>query len=170
MCLALSMEDVSNVNCNELPGWYLMFGFGSYVVPAAAAYLGCAVTAKDEEPKLCYYQVYRILLAWTLLRSIVLRTITLLCVVILLMSLPRRGESCCASCASHCAFVDGYSAMPCCVQGVQSGSWCVMNPGMTMYHWTRLVLACMFKLAGLGLQVCASLWCFLVWLTVVTYW
>ena len=39
------------------------------------------------------------------LPSIVLGTITLLCVVSL-MSLARRGESGCASCASHCVFVD----------------------------------------------------------------
>ena len=41
------------------------------------------------------------------LPSIVLCKITLLCVIILLMSLPRRGESGCASYASHCVFVDG---------------------------------------------------------------
>ena len=37
----------------------------------------------------------------------------------------------------HVALADvclltGCSAMLCCVQGVQSGSWCVVNPGMTM--------------------------------------
>ena len=45
----------------------------------------------------------------------------------------------------------GCSAMPCYVQGVQSGSWCVVNSSMTMYHRTRLVLACMLKLTGLEL-------------------
>ena len=84
-----------------------MFGFGSCVVPAAAAYLGCAVTAKAEEPTLCYYQVYRILSAWSVLHSIILHRITLVSVVTLLMSLPRRGESGCASYASHCVLVDG---------------------------------------------------------------
>ena len=67
---------------------------------------GC-VTAEAEEPTLCYYQVYRILLAWTVSHSIVLRRITLVYVVILLMSLPRKGESGCASYASDCVFVDG---------------------------------------------------------------
>ena len=96
-----------SVGGNELPACYLMFGFGSCVVPAAAAYLGCAVTAKAEAPTWCYFKVCRVLLICTVLHSIVLRRITLVSVVILLMSLPRRGQSGSASCASYCAFVDG---------------------------------------------------------------
>ena len=45
----------------------------------------------------------------------------------------------------------GCSTMLRCVEGVQSGSWCVVNSSMTVFHRTRLVLVCMLKLTDLEL-------------------
>ena len=83
-------------------------------------YLGCALTAKAEEPALCNYQVCSILLICTVLPSMISCRITLLCVAILLLSMPRREETGCTVAIQVALAIvhlsTGCTTMPCCIQ------------------------------------------------------
>ena len=95
-CIVGLMYRVSVVMIYVVDVWCL--GLVAVMCCTSSSSVTCCVTAEAEESTWCYYQVCSVFFICTVLPSIVLCTIMLICVVVSLISPPRMGESGCASC------------------------------------------------------------------------